>query len=72
MRLRRAVLREQPRCQLRLKGCTTWSTEVDHIVPLFEGGDPWRWENLQGVCHECHSQKSSEERRRTSIYEHEE
>ena len=61
-RLRRAVLREFPECQLRFEGCTIWGTEVDHRVPLFVGGEPWAWDNLQSVCHECHTKKSNEER----------
>jgi 5-methylcytosine-specific restriction endonuclease McrA len=30
--------------------------EVDHIVPLSEGGAPYDRENLRGVCRPCHHQ----------------
>ena len=69
MRLRRAQLRENPKCQLRFEGCTIWATEVDHVTPLFDGGDPWDWDNLQSTCHECHAKKTAEEQRRLGYYD---
>ena len=69
MRLRRAKIRQSPKCQLRYTGCTLWAVEVDHVVPLFDGGDPWNWDNLQSVCHECHVVKTTEENRRLGYYE---
>jgi 5-methylcytosine-specific restriction endonuclease McrA len=51
LRRRRQVLFEQPLCALcgeRL------ATEVDHIVPLEEGGAPYDRENLRGLCSPCH------------------
>jgi HNH endonuclease len=39
------------------------STEVDHVIPLYEGGHPTDPANLIGVCHECHRAKSTEETR---------
>jgi 5-methylcytosine-specific restriction protein A len=40
------------------------SVEVDHIMPLSEGGDPWSLEGLQGICPACHEAKTTEENRR--------
>ena len=37
------------------------STEVDHIVPLSQGGDPWDLDGLQGICGPCHHVKSGQE-----------
>lgn len=38
--LRRQVLQEQPWCAV--EGCTELSHDVDHIVPLQDGGAPFR------------------------------
>lgn len=38
------------------------ATDVDHITARrFGGGD--EWENLQSLCHECHSKKTANEKR---------
>lgn len=36
------------------------STEVDHIIPVFEGGDDTVF-NAQGLCHACHKMKTQSE-----------
>lgn len=36
------------------------STEVDHIIPVFEGGDDTVF-NAQGLCRECHMIKTQAE-----------
>ena len=36
--------------------------EVDHIVPIRSGGDPWNPENLQVLCKSCHSEKTGKEK----------
>ena len=35
---------------------------VDHIIPIRQGGDPFNKNNLQTLCHGCHSIKSRQER----------
>ena len=35
--------------------------EVDHIVPLGQGGAPFDYENLQSLCVSCHAVKSRRE-----------
>jgi 5-methylcytosine-specific restriction enzyme A len=55
---RRAVLARDRICKVcdqRL------SVEVDHIIPLSQGGDPWNLEGLQGICTPCHSAKTAAE-----------
>ena len=46
------VLRASPICQA--KGCEHAATDVHHITPLASGGDD-TLENLQALCHGCHS-----------------
>jgi 5-methylcytosine-specific restriction protein A len=41
----------------------TLATQVDHIVPLEDGGDPWADENLKSSCFLCHSMKTANENR---------
>ncbi len=38
--------------------------EVDHVVPLDQGGEAWDMENLQCLCQGCHIAKTREENRR--------
>src|SRR5262245_63219044 len=55
---RKAVPARDPICRV----CGTHvSEEVDHIVPLNEGGDPWDLERLQGICRPCHQAKTARE-----------
>ena len=55
-RLRAAVLAEQPLCVIcAAQGRTAAATDVDH-----RDNDPTNndRDNLQGLCHECHSRKT--------------
>jgi 5-methylcytosine-specific restriction endonuclease McrA len=55
---RKAVLSRDPLCKV----CNdAISTEVVHIVPLEDGGDPYRLEGLQGICSPCHWAKTARE-----------
>ena len=38
--------------------------EVDHLVALKRGGDPWVPNNLQALCRACHIEKTRWENRR--------
>lgn len=38
------------------------ATSVDHIVPLFAGGEPYDWNNLQSLCDYHHALKNQQER----------
>jgi 5-methylcytosine-specific restriction protein A len=57
---RARILRRDPVCQLGLDVCTQVSTNVDHIVPVSEGGTDHP-ANLRGVCANCHGVKTHEE-----------
>ena len=60
-RLRKLVLHSEPLCrECKRPGRHTPATEVDHIVPLAAGGTN-DFENLQPLCHECHSRKTATE-----------
>lgn len=55
---RRAVLARDPICKV----CdNALSTEVDHIIPLAQGGEPYRLDGLQGICSPCHWRKTGAE-----------
>jgi 5-methylcytosine-specific restriction enzyme A len=56
--LRRKVLYAHPICQ----HCDQeLATDVDHIQPIEQGGDPWAIANCQGLCRSCHSKKTKAE-----------
>lgn len=62
-RLRVMFLRSHPLCVDPFgvhEGRPTPATDVDHILPKRQGGTD-SWENLQPLCHSCHSRKSAEE-----------
>ena len=43
--------------------CGGYGNEVDHIIPLHKGGDPWSLDNLQVLCRtDPHRQDSTRER----------
>lgn len=57
--LREIVLADKPLCVMcEAKGITTEATQVDHIIPISEGGDATRRHNLQPLCATCHSRKT--------------
>lgn len=55
---RRQVLTEEPFCAC---GCGRLSEDVDHVVPIEQGGAVWNRSNLQGLAHHCHSVKTRRE-----------
>ena len=66
-KLRRMVLARQPLCAdpfgvHAMLGEIVPATEVDHIVPVREGGEN-SLENLQALCASCHSRKTNLERK---------
>jgi 5-methylcytosine-specific restriction enzyme A len=58
LKLRAIVLRRDPVC--RICGQEA-STDADHIIPIRAGGAKWLPENLQGLCHACHTKKTRRE-----------
>jgi 5-methylcytosine-specific restriction endonuclease McrA len=41
--------------------------EVDHIIPLDQGGDRYAMSNLRATCRRCHQAKTAEENRRAGV-----
>lgn len=55
----REFLTEHPLCMhCMAEGRTTQAEEVDHITPLYKGGDD-EWDNLQGLCKPHHIEKTN-------------
>ena len=53
-RVRLEVLeRDGWRCRIRGEGCTGEANEVDHIVSLAHGGDPYDPSGLRAACSFC-------------------
>ena len=63
LRLSRAFLKAHPLCaECQRQGRLTAATEVDHIIPHKGNKDLfWNEDNLQALCHECHSRKTGKE-----------
>lgn len=57
--LRRRILDERPICARR--GCRARSTDVDHVIAIADGGQPWAEDNLEALCHACHATKTARE-----------
>lgn len=54
---RNAYISQHPICEDCLtRGIYTTATEVHHIKPLSDGGDPYDTHNLRSLCHACHMQ----------------
>jgi 5-methylcytosine-specific restriction endonuclease McrA len=55
-------LRREPRCEFTEDGvrCIETATDVDHVVPRFEGGTDDQ-SNLQSLCSYHHDRKTQEE-----------
>lgn len=43
--------------------CNADAEDVDHIVPLAQGGEPYALGNLQSLCRACHHHKTQQEQR---------
>lgn len=58
-------MQRHPYCEECLKdsGRKSFSVQLDHIIPLFKGGDLWDESNWQALCEPCHDKKSQEEKR---------
>jgi 5-methylcytosine-specific restriction protein A len=63
-KLRTRILRDEPLCRpCRLRGVLTAAVEVDHIVPLCDGGTHDH-DNLRPICRRCHQAKTTRDRYR--------
>jgi hypothetical protein len=58
--VRRLVLEEDGECHwCRIKGKRTQATQVDHIVELDRGGDPFDRSNLVSSCSSCNASRGA-------------
>jgi len=57
-RLRLQQLSTEPLCRV----CRRPASQVDHIKPVADGGEPWSLENLQSLCATHHSQKTARDK----------
>lgn len=55
------ALRIRERDDYECRVCGEWGNEVDHIVPVRQGGAMWDEDNLQVLCSPCHIQKTRKE-----------
>jgi len=53
--------------ECRKGGTLVLATHVDHIVEIKDGGAKLDMENLQSLCHSCHSRKTMQERNRRGV-----
>lgn len=61
-RFRLWYLRAHPLCEECLRqGRTEPARDVDHITPLVQGGARLDPDNVQALCHSCHSRKTATE-----------
>ncbi len=61
------LFRRDPLCAwCKAKGLVRLATQRDHIRPLSEGGEDVP-ENTQGLCDDCHAEKSLAERVRAQM-----
>ena len=61
---RARFLSSNPLCRGCLDdGRTVAAVELDHRVPISDGGAFWDRENWQGLCRECHEAKTAVENR---------
>jgi len=60
-RLRVAFLRAHPWCNHCPPTSWTPATEVDHVLPIEDGGDPWDENNLRPLCRYHHAAKTAED-----------
>ena len=61
--MRKMYVAENPVCVIcEERGFVSPVEEVDHIVPIRQGGAEYDWNNLQSLCKSCHARKSAKER----------
>ena len=51
----RILMRDGYRCQINANGCTQHADQVDHIVPLVDGGEKYDPNNLRAACTHCNA-----------------
>jgi 5-methylcytosine-specific restriction protein A len=65
-KLRQWYIQANPLCAHCLaQGITQPAQDVDHIVPISQGGDNLDPDNLQSLCRPCHNRKTRAQARNT-------
>ena len=65
LRLREQYVAQNPLCEDCLsRGIVTEGNDVDHIVEIKDGGDPFDIKNLRHLCTSCHRHKTGQEMRK--------
>lgn len=69
-KMRKMYVAENPVCVIcEERGFVSAVEEVDHIIPIRQGGAEYDWNNLQSLCKSCHARKSAKERHTMKDYE---
>ena len=59
-RIRKARLLLNPLCQsCEMIGVVTPAKDVDHIIEIEDGGEPFDLDNTQSLCRACHNRKTA-------------
>ena len=62
-RTRIAFLADHPLCMwCTERGLLVPAVDVDHIIPIAKGGAWFSTDNLQALCHACHSKKTASDK----------
>lgn len=60
---RNQILARDKTCRMQGPRCTHIATEADHIINVADGGSELDPTNGQGLCRECHNDKTQAEAR---------
>lgn len=55
----RILARDGYECKIRLPGCTVKATQVDHIIPLEQGGAVLDPSNVRAACGFCNASRAA-------------
>ena len=67
-KLRRLKLDLDPLCaHCAIQKRTRAAEEVDHILAIGNGGEPFEYDNLQSLCTSCHSRKTAGEHGKSGV-----
>ncbi len=53
------LARDRNLCQIKLIGCTTRATQVDHIIRVTDGGEWFEPGNLRAACAFCNRRREA-------------
>jgi 5-methylcytosine-specific restriction protein A len=53
------IVRDGGVCQIRGPRCTVAATDVDHVVPRTDGGEPYDPDNMRAACRQCNNGRNA-------------